>query len=55
MTLKPEIAASEVLFINTSNTKYAAGGYGNLTYSDNTTLSELFNPHLAKSRDFRKG
>jgi hypothetical protein len=49
MTIKPEIAASEVLFINTSNTKYAAGGYGNLTFSDNTTLSELFNPHLVKT------
>jgi hypothetical protein len=49
MTIKPEIAASEVLFINTSNTKYANGGYGNLTFSDNTTLSELFNPHLVKT------
>jgi hypothetical protein len=49
MNIKPEIAASEVLFINTSNTKYASGGYGNLTFSDNTVMSELFNPHLVKS------
>ena len=49
MTLKPELAASNLLFINTSNTKYAVGGYGNLTFSDNTSLSDLFNPHLVKS------
>ncbi len=49
ITLKPELAASDVLFVNTSNTKYAVGGYGNLTFSDNTTLSDLFNPHLVKT------
>jgi hypothetical protein len=48
ITIKPEAAGSDVLFVNTSNTKYAVGGYGNLTFSDNTTLSELFNPHLVK-------
>ncbi|MEI6048628.1 MAG: hypothetical protein WCS03_06985 [Bacteroidota bacterium] len=46
MNIKPELAGSEILFVNTSNTKYAVGGYGNLTFSDNTTMSELFNPHL---------
>jgi hypothetical protein len=49
MTIKPEDARSEILFVNTQNTKYAVGGYGNLTFSDNTTLSELFNPHLVKT------
>ena len=49
ITLKPELAASEVLFLNSTNTKYAVGGYGNLTFSDGTTLAELFNPHLIKA------
>jgi hypothetical protein len=48
MTIKPEAAACEVLFINTSNTKYVYGNYGTLNFSDGTTMSELFCPHLIK-------
>jgi hypothetical protein len=46
ITIMPELAASDALFVNTSNTKYAYGGYGTLTFSDNTTMSDLFSPHL---------
>jgi hypothetical protein len=48
MTIKPEAAAGEVFFINTSNTKYVYGNYGTLNFSDGTTMSELFSPHLVK-------
>jgi len=34
------------LFLNTSNTKYAMYNSGALTFSDNTTLAEVFNPYL---------
>lgn len=37
------------LFVNTDNTKYAAYKYGTLTFSDKTTMSDLFNPHLVKA------
>lgn len=37
------------LFLNSSNNKYAAYNYGTLTFSDNSTLSELFNPQLVKT------
>ena len=47
ITIKPEYAGSTVL-INSENTKYAAFTYGALTYSDGTTMSDLFNPHLVK-------
>lgn len=36
------------LFVNSSNTRYATYSYGALTFSDNTTLSDLFNPCLIK-------
>jgi hypothetical protein len=36
------------LFVNSSNTRYATYSYGALTFSDNTTLSDLFNPYLIK-------
>jgi hypothetical protein len=48
MPIKPEVTASEVFFINTSNTKYVYGNYGTLNFSDGTTMSELFCPHLVK-------
>lgn len=51
LTLKQEFIGAEQLFINTTNTKYAVYKYGTLTFSDNTTLSELFNPHLLKGAD----
>ncbi len=34
------------VFVNSSNTKYATYNYGALTFSDNTTLAEVFNPYL---------
>jgi hypothetical protein len=37
------------MFVNSSNTKFASYIYGTLTFSDNTTLSELFNPYLVKT------
>jgi len=39
----------ENLFVNSSNTRYATYNYGALTFSDNKTLSELFNPYLIKT------
>lgn len=48
MTIKPEVAYTEDLFINTSNTRYATYEYGTLTFSDNKTLSELFNLRQVK-------
>jgi len=49
MTMKPEAGAATVAFINTSNTKYVYGDYGTLNFSDGTTMSELFSPHLIKT------
>ena len=37
------------LFVNSPNTRYASYNYGTLTFNDNTTLSELFNPRLKKT------
>jgi len=48
ITIKPEHAGSQV-FINTANTKYASYNYGTLTFSDGTTMSDLFNLHLLKT------
>jgi hypothetical protein len=42
-----DIGASE-MFINSANTKYAVYSYGELKFSDGTSLSELFNPYLVK-------
>jgi hypothetical protein len=48
IAIKPEYAGSKNIFVNSSNTKYVVEGYGTLTFSDNTTLSDLFNPRLMK-------
>jgi hypothetical protein len=48
LTLKPEENGTKDLFVNTTNTKYAIYNLGTLTFSDGTTLSGLFNPHLVK-------
>jgi hypothetical protein len=48
MPIKSEAFGSERLFLNTDNTKYAYYNYGTLTFSDNTTLPELFGPRLVK-------
>lgn len=49
LIVKPEHASSKNIFVNTSNTKYAVYDYGTLTFSDNTAMSELFNPHMVKT------
>jgi len=48
LTLKPEENGVKDLFVNTTNTKYAIYNYGTIKFSDGTTLSDLFNPHLVK-------
>jgi hypothetical protein len=48
LTLKPEASGAKDLFVNSTNTKYAYYNYGTLTFSDNTSLSDLFNPRLVK-------
>jgi hypothetical protein len=48
LTLKSEDNGAKDLFVNTSNTKYAIYNYGTLKFSDGTTMSDLFNPHLLK-------
>lgn len=49
LNLKPEFAGTDKLFINSTNTRYAAYNYGTLTFNDNTTLPDLFNPQLISS------
>jgi len=39
---------TESLFISSDNKKYATFDYGTLTFSDKTTLAEVFNPYLTK-------
>jgi len=48
MSIKPEAFGSEKLYVNSSNTKYAYYNSGTMFFSDNTTMSELFNPFLMK-------
>ena len=48
LTLKPEDNGAKDMFVNTANTKYAIYNYGTLKFSDGTTMSDLFNPHLLK-------
>lgn len=48
LTLKQDDSGAKDLFVNTGNTKYAAYKYGTLTFSDGTTMSDLFNPYLVK-------
>ena len=38
--------STEGLFVNSSNSKYASYNYGALTFSDGTSLTEVFNPFL---------
>jgi len=37
------------LFVNSSNTVYASYSNGTMTFSDNKTLAEVFNPYLIKT------
>jgi hypothetical protein len=46
MKLPPNSYSTDGLFVNTSNTRYAMYNSGALTFSDNTTLAEVFNPYL---------
>ncbi|HPT22549.1 MAG TPA: hypothetical protein PLR88_11435 [Bacteroidales bacterium] len=48
MSIKPEFINANSLFINSSNTKYATYNYGTLTFSDGSTLTNLFSPYLVK-------
>jgi hypothetical protein len=48
LSLKQEAQGSEALFVNSTNTKYAWYKYGTLTFSDGTTMSDMFNLHLVK-------
>lgn len=41
--------ASKDLFVNESNSRYAVYNYGALTFSDNTSMTDLFNPGLVKT------
>lgn len=51
VTLKQEFIGAEKIFLNGSNTKYVSYKDGALNFSDNTSLSELFNPRLLKESD----
>ena len=48
LTLKPETIGAKDLFVNTNNTMYAYYNSGTLTFSDNKTMTDLFNPYLVK-------
>lgn len=48
INLKPEHYLTPNIFLNTANNKYAIYDYGTITFSDKTTLTDLFNPHLVK-------
>lgn len=48
MQVKPGVLGGKI-FVNTQNTKYAVYSYGTLTFSDNTTMTDLFNPLLVKA------
>jgi hypothetical protein len=48
LTLNPDASRSKDLFVNTANTKYAYYNYGTLTFSDGTTMSDMFNLHWIK-------
>ena len=49
ITLSGNMYNYKNLFLNSSGTKYATYKYGTLTFSDNTSLAELFNPYLTKT------
>jgi hypothetical protein len=48
-TLKPEAIGAKELFVNADNTKLAYYNSGTLGFSDNTKLTDLFNPYLVKT------
>jgi hypothetical protein len=48
-TLKQEAIGARDLFVNSNNTKLAWYNSGTLAFSDNTTMTDLFNPYLTKA------
>lgn len=48
-TLKSEAIGAKDMFVNANNTKLAYYNSGTLTFNDNTTMTELFNPFLSKT------
>ena len=48
LTLNQDATGAKDLFVNTANTKYAVYNYGTLTFSDGTTMSDMFNLHWIK-------
>jgi|GEM_PF-508369 len=46
MSLKENSYQIDKLFLNSANNKYASYTSGTLTFSDNTKMSDLFNPYL---------
>lgn len=49
MSLKENGYQIEKLFVNSANNKYASFTSGTLTLSDNTKMSDLFNPYLVSN------
>jgi hypothetical protein len=49
LTLKPEVVGTKNLFVNSNNTRYAYYNSGTLEFSDNTTMTDLFNPYLLQA------
>jgi hypothetical protein len=49
MSLSQNSYNVESLFVNTSNTQYAFYNSGSLVFSNNTTMTDLFNPNLVKT------
>jgi hypothetical protein len=49
LTLKPDENGAKDLFVSSNNSKYAVYKYGTMTFSDGTTMSDMFNPHLVKA------
>jgi len=48
-TMKQEAMGTKTLFVSEDNSKYAYYKSGTLNFSDNTKMTELFNPHLIKT------
>jgi hypothetical protein len=48
LTFDSSNCSPESMFVFSDNSKYACYKYGTLTFSDGSTLSELFSPHLVK-------
>ena len=55
LNIKPEAVGASDFFVNTNNTLYAYYKSGTLTFSNNKTMTDLFNPYLVKKdgRSFR--